>query len=146
MKTIFKVIIGVIIAAFILGIGGCALGLYATNEAVKTVDKVVKDEQKKTDNKDTLLQEMLDKAPKPVVKKDEFNYTVTYTLKNDTKEDFDYIQLNYDVFDKDNVKLSNDFVNITDVKAGQTFKLKLDLYQEGADHYKITSITSDALK
>jgi hypothetical protein len=146
MKTVFKIIIGVVIAGFLLVAGGIALTLFTAGKAVESVDKTIKQEEKKTENKDALLQAMLDKAPKPVETKDEFNHTVAYTLTNDTKEDFDYIQLSADVFDKDGTKLGNNITNITDVKAGQTFKLKLDLYQEGAASYKITSITSDPLK
>jgi hypothetical protein len=146
MKTVFKIIIGVVIAGFLLVAGGIALTVFTAGKAVESVDKTIKQEQKKTENKDALLQTMLDKAPKPVETKDEFSYTVEYTLTNDTGEDFDYIQLSADVFDKNGTKLGNNMTNITDVKAGQTFKLKIDLYQEGAASYKITSITSDPLK
>ena len=102
--------------------------------------------EKKSDDKDKLLQAMLDKAPKPVETKDDYSYTVEYTLTNDSDQTFDYIQISADVFDSKGVKLGNDMTNITDVKPNQTFKLKLDLYQEGVASYKITSITSDALK
>jgi hypothetical protein len=146
MKKIFKIIIGVVIAGVILAFGGCALTLFTAGKAVESVDKSIKQEQKKSDDKDKLLQAMLDKAPKPVETKDDYSYTVEYTLKNDTDQTFDYIQISADVFDSKGVKLGNDMTNITDVKPNQTFKLKLDLYQEGASSYKITSITSDALK
>jgi hypothetical protein len=146
MKTVFKIIIGVVIAGLLLVAGGIALTVFTAGKAVESVDKTIKHEQKKTEDKDALLQAMLDKAPKPVETKDEFNYTVEYTLTNDTKETFDYIEVQYDVFDQNGVKLGNSFTNISDVTAGQVFKIKLDLYQEGAASYKITSISSSALK
>jgi hypothetical protein len=146
MKKVFKIILGVVIAGVILAFGGCALTLFTAGKAVESVDKAIKQEEKKTEDKDALLQAMLDKAPKPVETKDEFSYTVEYTLTNDTKETFDYIEVQYDVFDQNGVKLGNSFTNISDVTAGQVFKIKLDLYQEGAASYKITSISSSALK
>lgn len=146
MKTVFKIVLGIIIAVFVIGIGGIALTVFTAGKAVESVDKTIKQEQKKSNDKDKLLQAMLDKAPKPVETKDDYSYTVEYTLKNDTGESFDYIQISADVFDKDGVKLGNNMTNITDVKPDQTFKLKLDLYQEGAASYKITSISSNPLE
>lgn len=146
MKKVFKIVIGLVIAGVILAIGGVVVTLFAANEVVESVDEVIKEEEKKTEDKDALLQSMLDKAPAPVETKDDFSYTVEYTLTNDTGEDFDYIQVDYDIFDANNVKLGNNMTNITEVTAGQTFKIKLDLYQEGAASYKITSITTNPLK
>lgn len=144
MKKVFKIVIGLVIAVGVLAIGGIAFTLFAANEVVEEVDKTIKEEEKKAEDKDVLLQGMLDKAPAPVETKDEFSYSVEYTLLNDTGETFDYIQVDYDVFDANGVKLGNNFTNITDVTNGQTFKIKLDLYQEGAASYKITSISSNA--
>lgn len=117
---------------------------YTANQAAKSIDHSIKQEQKKTNDKDKLLSEMLSKAPAPTVVHDQYSYTVEYTLTNNTNETFDYIQLNADVFDKNGTKLGNDMSNITNVKPGQTFKIKLDLYQEGAASYKITGISSQA--
>jgi hypothetical protein len=136
-----KIILGVLLGFVVLGFGGCALTLFIGGSAVNEIDKSIKKEEKKVANKDDLLQEILDKS-KPVETKDEFSYTVEYTLVNDTKEAFDYIQLEADVFDKNGVKLGNNMTNITEVKPGQTFKLTLDLYQEGATSYKITKISA----
>lgn len=143
MKKTIKILAVVFTVVLILGIGGCALALFTANEAVETIDKEIKKVEQKTEDQDALLQGMLDKA-QPVEKKDEFSYTVEYTLVNDTGEDFDYIQVEYDVFDANGVKLGNNFTNITDVKNGQTFKITLDLYQEGATTYKVTKISSTA--
>lgn len=142
MKKVMKIVVGIVIAVMILAFGGCALTLFTANKAVEEIDKSIKKDEKKEANKEELLQVMLDKA-KPVETKDEFTYSVEYTLKNDTKESFDYIQLEADVFDKNGVKLGNNMTNITEVKPGQTFKLVLDLFQEGAASYKITKISSE---
>jgi hypothetical protein len=144
MKKVFKIVLGLVIAGVILAIGGVVVTLFAANEVVESVDEVIKEEEKKTDDKNALLQAMFDKAPAPVETKDDFSYTVEYTITNDTGVDFDYIEVEYDVFDANNVKLGNSFTNISDVTNGQTFKIKLDLYQEGASSYKITSISSSA--
>jgi hypothetical protein len=146
MKKFLKIVLGLVVAGVILAIGGVVVTLFAANEVVESVDTAIKEEEKKTDDKDALLQAMLDKAPAPVETKDDYSYTVEYTLVNDTGVDFDYIEVQYDVFDANNVKLGNSFTNISDVTNGQTFKVKLDLYQEGAASYKITSISSSAFK
>lgn len=143
MKKVFKIVAGIVIAVGVLAIGGCVLTIFTAKEAVEEIDKSIKKEEKKVANKDELLQAMLDKA-QPVETKDEFSYSVEYTLINDTEETFDYIQLNADVFDSAGTKLGNNMTNITEVQPGQTFKLKLDLYQEGAASYKLTKISSTA--
>jgi hypothetical protein len=143
MKTIFKIIIGVIIALIILAIGGCVLTYYVADSAVESIDKSIKKDEQKQANKDELLKGMLAKA-KVEEHKDEYSFTVDYTMVNDSKESFDYIQLNADVFDSKGTKLDNTMSNITNVQPGQTFKITLDLYEEGATTYKVTSISSTA--
>jgi hypothetical protein len=140
-----KVILGVILGIVVLGFGGCALTLFTAGKAVDSVDKAIKEETKKSDDKDALLKVIFDKA-KPVEKKDDFSYTVELTVTNDTKENFDYIEVQYDIFDANGVKLGNNFSNISNVTAGQTFKITLDLFQEEAASYKITSVSSSPLK
>jgi hypothetical protein len=146
MKKFLKIVLGLVIAGVILAIGGVVVTLFAANEVVESVDTAIKEEEKKTDDMDALLQAMLDKAPAPVETKDDYSYTVEYTLTNDTGRDFSYIEVQYDVFDANGVKLGNSFTNISNVTNGQVFKIKLDLYQEGAASYKITSISSSAFQ
>lgn len=137
-----KVVVGIVLAFLVIVVIGISLLAAGAHQAVKTVDQSVKQQQQQDQSKDQLLQAMLNKAPAPVVHKDEYSYSVEYTLTNNTKENFDYIQLNADVFDKNGVKLGNDMTNITDVKAGQVFKLKLDFYQQDSNSYRVTGISS----
>jgi hypothetical protein len=143
MKKFIKVTLIIIGILSILGIGGCVASMFlvgtAVNETVKEVDKQDKAEKK-------ALADMLKNAPKPVVKKDEYNYTVTYTFKNNSNIKFDYIELDLNVYDKNGTKLDTNMTNITDVKPGQTFKMSVDLYQDGADHFDINTLTNSALE
>jgi hypothetical protein len=141
-----KIILGIVIAGAVLVFGGCALTLFTANEVVEEVDKVVQEEVQKTEDKNAMLEKMLEEAGEPVVTRDEWTYTVEYTLTNNTGVDFDYIEVQYDVFDAEGVKLGNNFTNITDVTDGQKFKVTLDLYQEGAETYEITSISSSVFE
>jgi hypothetical protein len=143
MKKLFKFVLAIVIAVVVLVGIGIGVTAYTASKVVKSVDHTVKTMQKQTTSKDQELQAMLAKA-KPVETHTDMDYSVEYTLTNDTKDSFDYVQINADVFDKGGVKLGNDMTNITNVQPGQTFKLKLDLYQEGATSYKITNISSSA--
>jgi hypothetical protein len=138
--------LGVIVGLCIVGVMFSDKPEPITEDAPKVEQPVAKEPAKKeADDPDVLLKEMLEKAPAPVVKHDEYQNIVEYTLTNDTGYDFEYIEVQYDVFDKNNVKLANDYANISDVKNGQSFKVIIDMYQDGADHYEITKITTDAL-
>lgn len=143
MKKRTKVILGSLGIVTVLGIGGCTLSLFAVGSAVNTTVTDMNNEDKAQEK---ALADMLKNAPKPVVKKDEFTYNVTYTFTNKSKFDFDYIELDLNVYDKDNVKLDTNMTNITDVKAGQTFKMTVDLYQDGADHFDVNALTNSPLK
>lgn len=143
MKLFLKITLGVIVALVILGLGSCALTLFVANEAVEEVDKSIKEGEKETKNLDKELKGMLDKA-KPEVKKDEWEYKVTYTLKNTTGKKIDYIEVEYDMIDKDGVKLGGSFTNITDIEPNEEFEIELDLYEDGTETYEISKITSSA--
>lgn len=144
MKKFIKFIVGIIVAVLILVAIGIGVTAYTASKAVQSVDHSIKTMQAQTSDKDAELKAMLAKA-KPVVTHTDMEYYVTYTLVNDTKDSFDYVQLNADVFDKNGVKLGNDMGNITNVKAGQTFQLKIQFIEQDAVSYKITGISSSAL-
>lgn len=143
MKKVLKVLLIVISSLIILSFGGCALTLFVGGKAV---NEVAKDYDKQDKAEKQAIENMLKNAPKPIEKKDDYNWTVTYTFTNKSKINFDYIELDLNIYDKDNVKLDTNMTNITDVKAGQTFKLTIDIYQENADHYDIETLTNSALE
>lgn len=146
MKKFMKIVLAIVISGGILALGGCVFSVFLAGKAVESVDKTIKTTQKQTAEDDAALKAMLDKT-KPVIVKDDFGgYKAEYTMTNDTKKDFDYIQVNYEVLDGKGVKISDDFTNITDIKSGQVFKVTLDIYEDGAATHKITSITTNPLK
>ncbi|QKE74786.1 hypothetical protein HPK19_19495 [Arthrobacter citreus] len=142
MKKFFKVILWIFSIGVILGIGGCVASVFVVGKAVKDTATEISSKNKEEKK---ALKEILKNAPKPVVKRNEFEYTVTYTFKNTSKIDFDYIELDLNVYDKKGTKIDTNMTNITDVKAGQTFKMTVNLYQDGADHYDINSFTNSPL-
>lgn len=142
MKKFFKFIMGVVVTVVVLIVVGVGITAYTANKAVQSVDHTVKTIQNATQSKDQELADMLSKAPAPTETHDDYSYTAEYTLTNNTKDTFDYIQLNADVFDKNGTKLGNDMANITNVTPGQTFKVKLTFVEQGANSYKVTGISS----
>lgn len=143
MKKGTKIVLGTFGIVAVLGFGGCAFSMFAVGNAVNTT---VTDMNNQDKAEKKALDEMLKNAPKPIIKKDEYTYNVTYTFTNKSKFDFDYIELDLNVYDKDNVKLDTNMTNITDVKAGQTFKMTIDLYQDGADHFDVNALTNSPLE
>lgn len=152
-KTIKGILIG-IGALAVLGFGGCVATVLTVGTAVdsaveevdtamKEVDTAIKEIEVTSSKEKEALDKIFANAPEPIVEKGAFNYDVTYTFTNDSELDFDYIQMDADVLDKDGIKLGTALANITDVKAGQTFKMKLHLYQDGAESYEILKFTSN---
>jgi hypothetical protein len=95
---------------------------------------------------DDELADMLAHAPVPTVKDDGFTKTATYILTNTTKDKFDYIELDYDVFNKSAIKTGSNMVNITNVTPGQKFQLQVTLLSsDGETDWKATGIYSSAL-
>lgn len=142
MKKFLKIVMAIVIAGGVLALGGCVFSVFLAGKAVESVDKTIKEDKAKTsDINSQLTAEM--KKTKPVIKKEEYGgYKAEYTLKNPTKEKLDYIEVNYAVFDANHTKIGDSFTNITDIEAGQTFKVTLDIYEEGATTHEITSISS----
>jgi hypothetical protein len=142
MKKAVKITLLVVGILAVLGFGGCVASMFlvgsAVNETVKEIDKKDNAEQK-------ALDDMLKNAPKPKVERNEYEYKVTYTFKNTSKINFDYIELQLNVFDKNGTKLDTNFTNITDVKSGQTFSMTVDLYQEGAEKFEVNSFSANPL-
>lgn len=135
-----KILIGVLLAGGLVALGLLGVILAGTASVVDEVDNAIQEEEARSQAVDEALQAMLDEAPEPEITRNEWEYIVTYTMT--ATQDFDYIQLEYDVFDAEGVKIANDFTNISDVKEGQTFKMTLNLYQDGAEDYDITKITN----
>lgn len=143
MKKFFKVILWIFVGCTILGFGGCVVSTLVVGKAVKDVAVDTSNENKA---RKKALEDMMKNAPKPVVKTDEFNGTdITYTFKNTSKYDFDYIELTLNAYDKNGTKLDTNMSNITDIKKGQTFKITVNMYQENYDHYDVNAFTDSAL-
>ena len=135
MKKFFKVMAWIIGGVIILGFGGCVASTLLVGKAVKDVAVETHNENKE---RKQAVADMLKNAPKPVIKTDEFNGTdITYTFKNTSKFDFEYLELSLNAYDKKGTKLDTNMSNIPNIKKGQTFKITVNMYQEGYDHYDI---------
>ncbi len=141
MKKFFKIIVGIAAVLIILGVGGCAIMTYIVGSSI---DDTVTEMNEETESADEQLQAMLEKATF-TDKKDEFSWVVEVLMENNTERDFDYIEIEYAMFDAEGVKIGSSFTNITDIKAGESFRMELDLYEEGVASYEVTKISSSAL-
>lgn len=139
-----KILIWIIVIFVILGIGGCVATIFIAKEAVNVVDEAFEEIEKEQEEKDKLLQKMFEKA-KVKENKDEYTYEVIYEVTNDTDVTFEYIEVEYSMYDKNGTKLGSSFTNITNIAPNQKFQVKLDLYEEGTASYKIDKISSTAL-
>ena len=145
-KTVKTVLITVGIL-FMLGMGGCVASMFlvggAVNEVVEEVDNSLVEMEEEAQNEQAVLDEIFKNAPEPKIEDDGYMKNVIYTFENKSDLDFDYIQLDLDVYDGNNVKLGTNMTNITDVKAGETFQMSVLLYQEGADHFEVNKFTNN---
>lgn len=142
MKKFLKIVMAIVVAGGILALGGCVFSVFLAGKAVESVDKSIKTSEQKTKDINAQLTAEISKT-KPVIKKEEYGgYKAEYTLKNPTKEKLEYIEINYAVFDANHTKIDDSFTNITDIEAGQTFKVTLDIYEDGATTHEITSIST----
>lgn len=143
MKKGLKIFIWVVVILSILGIGGCVATLFVANEAVKVVDESIQEVEQKQKDEDALVQAMFDKAVVTENKTD-YSFEVVYEVTNDSDTKFDYIEVEYSMYDANGTKLGGSFTNITDIEPGQKFQVKLDLYKEGTVTYKIDNVSSSA--
>ena len=143
MKKGLKIFIWVIVILGILTIGGCVATLFVANEAVKVVDESIQEVEQEQANEDALLQAMFEKAVVTENKTD-YSFEVVYEVTNDSDVAFDYIEVEYSMYDANGTKLGGSFTNITDIAPGQKFRVELNLYEEGTTTYKIDKISSSA--
>lgn len=155
MKKFFKIIGGIIGGIIVIGIiGAVAGGNSSSSTPTKPTAVTAPAPEKATQapkptpapsSPDDELKAMLQTAPAPVVKKDEISYDVTYTLTNNTKDSFDYVELDVDFYNKAGVKVDTGMVNTTHVSAGQKFELNVTTMKQDVDSYKVVGIYSSAL-
>ena len=143
MKKGLKIFIWIIVILSILGIGGCVATLFVANEAVKVVDESIQEVEQEQNEQDAILQAMFDKAT-ITENKNDFSNQVHYEVTNDTEHTFDYIEVEYSMYDANGTKLGGSFTNITDIAPNQKFQVTLDLYEQGTESYTIDKISSSA--
>lgn len=56
--------------------------------------------------------------------KDEFSAKITGTLTNNTDKDYDYIQIEYNLYDADGAQIGTAFANTNNLKAGGVWKFE----------------------
>ncbi len=99
-------------------------------------------EQKIENDRQTVINEMLQKATMKKVTDEFGDVEYVYTLVNDSKYDFEYLEMTYDELDANGVKINGNSDIIDNVKAGQSFQLKVQYLDENAASYKITGLTA----
>lgn len=143
MKKAFKVVLWIFAGGIILGFGGCVASGLLVGKAVKDVAVETSNENKE---RKKATDEMLKNA-KITKKVDEFNGTdITYTFTNNSKFDFEYLELSLNAYDKEGTKLETNMSNITNIKKGQTFKITVNMYQEGYDHYDVNQFGEEVFQ
>jgi hypothetical protein len=127
MKKFFKIIGGIIGGIIVLGIIAGIVGGNSSSDTSSSKPTTSKPTAPvtapATSDSNAELQAMLKSAPAPVVKKDDMSMEVTYTLTNNTKDKFDYVELDVDFYNKAGVKIGSEMTNTENVTAGQKFQL-----------------------
>lgn len=94
------------------------------------------------DYKNELLLEMLNDAEVETQFEGEgWKYREIYTMTNNSDITFDSIELVYDIFDNNGVKIGSNFRYMKNVTPGQTFKMELiSLFKQDVGRYEVTDI------
>ncbi|MEG0366320.1 MAG: FxLYD domain-containing protein [Coprobacillus sp.] len=70
-----------------------------------------------------------------------FAYYIEGTIKNNTDEDKSYVQVTFNLFDKEGNQLGTAMTNINDLKAGGTWKFKAMGMKKDIAKYELSEIT-----
>ena len=71
----------------------------------------------------------------------EFNHSMTGVLKNNSNKDFDYVQLSFSLFDANGNVVDTAFTNVTNLKAGRTWKFEAMFFEDNVASWELDEIT-----
>jgi cytoskeletal protein RodZ len=72
---------------------------------------------------------------------DQFSSYIEGTIKNNTKKEYGYVQVEINLYDKDGAQVGSTFANTTNLEPGGTWKFKAIVLEENVASYKIKDIT-----
>lgn len=122
----------VLIAILVIGAVGAAIG---GGSSSKTDDKqTVAKEEKKEDF-------TIEGKTKGAYDSLKMGYYIEGTIKNNTDKEKSYVQVTFNLFDKDGNQLGTALANINDLKAGGTWKFKAMGMEKDIAKYELSEIT-----
>ena len=71
----------------------------------------------------------------------DFSNNITGILKNNTNKDFDYVQLSFSLFDANGNVVDTAFTNISNLKAGRTWKFEAMFFEDNVTSWELDEIT-----
>ena len=74
------------------------------------------------------------------VKTTDVNGYAKGTIKNNLNEDIDRIYIKIDLYSKRDVKLGTQYLEVTDLDAGESQEFEINYRYSNVDHYEITGV------
>ena len=63
------------------------------------------------------------------------------TVKNNTKKQYKYVQVEINLYDKDGNQVGSTMSNVNNLEPGATWKFKAPVFEEKAASFKIKEVT-----
>lgn len=73
--------------------------------------------------------------------KDTFGGYIVGTVKNNTKKQYKYVQVEINLYDKDGNQVGSTMSNVNNLEPGATWKFKAPVFEEKAASFKIKEVT-----
>lgn len=129
MKKKKWLIIGIIV--IVIGIAGAAGGSSSS-----------KDNKKENKTEQVEKKEDYSLVGKVKSSTDKLGYlTLEGTIKNNTNKKASYVQVEFNIYDKDGNQIGTALDNVNNLEAGGTWKFKAMALEKGADTYKLAEIS-----
>ncbi|MGE5550536.1 MAG: FxLYD domain-containing protein [Bacteroidota bacterium] len=72
---------------------------------------------------------------------DDFNRYITGTVKNNSKREYEYVQIEFNLYDKFGTQIGSTFDNLNNLEPGGTWKFKAMILEDEAASFKYKNIT-----
>lgn len=101
-----------------------------------------KNNEKTTENKKVEKKEKFTLEGEAKGSVDEFGFMkITGTIKNNTDKQASYVQVIFNIYDKDGNQIGTALDNINNLEAGKTWKFEAMSLEQGGETYKLSEIT-----
>lgn len=128
----------VLIVILAIGIIGAAVGGGSSNDENKEDTPKTEEKQKKEEKKEDFTIEGEVTGDYDSAK---MGYYIEGVIKNNTDKDKTYVQVTYNLYDKDGNQLGTALANVNNLKAGGTWKFKAMGMADGITKYELAEIT-----